>query len=114
MRFLTRCVRAYREAALEYTYNEFVEGRENWTKEDQERTSAYFYSSTGTKLRARLSNYAIRETITATREPKNIKHNNGIARGIWLCVRAVEDHIPARPLSVTEQGPAEAGIPALR
>lgn len=114
MRFLARCVRAYREAALEYSYNEFVEGRENWTKEDQERTSAYFYSETGAKLRARLSNYAIRETITATREPKNTKHNNGIARGIWLCVRAVEDHIPERPERVTEREPTETAIAALR
>lgn len=98
MRFLTRLVRSYREAALEYTYSEFVESREGWTKEDDERTSAFLYSPTGTKLRARLSNYAIRNAISATREATNISHHNGVARGIMLCVRALEDHISPSPL----------------
>jgi hypothetical protein len=95
-------LRAWREAITSHTYDLVSDTEEGWTDDDARRLTEFFASTTGKRLKARLTNYVIRSAIEATRQPSNHAYHNGVARGVALCVNAMQQNMTLAKLHDTD------------
>jgi hypothetical protein len=114
MNFIQRLIRAYREARTSVTYDLLADTPEFWTDDDGAYVAAFFASSTGQKLSARLTNYVVRCAVEATRQTDNQIYHNGVARGVAMSVSAIENHFARAPRRepTLEQQPSPGGVAA--
>lgn len=96
MLLFKRIKHALQDAALKFRYNEIADTDDFWTEDDAKRVTEFFGSQTGLKLRARLTNYVLQSAMTATREHSPFQ--TGVARGVAMAVRAIEEHFAPSPL----------------
>src|SRR5262249_1711722 len=100
MTFLQRFIKAWRDAKLNCKYEPLADEDGAWTEDDAKRLSEYFASDSGRRLKLRLMNYVVRCAVQATQMETNLERHAGIARGIALCVGAIETHFAREPRSV--------------
>lgn len=93
MNFVSRFLRAWREARTAATYDFMSDTEGGWTAEDAELMRALFGGPTGGKLKIRLTNYVLRCAVEATRQTQNHAYHNGIARGVEMAVNVIEEHM---------------------
>lgn len=103
MKFLQHLIRSFREASNSYSYDLVADSEFGWTEDDGKRLSEFFASETGRKLKSRLTNYVCRCAIEATRKSDNVQYNVGQARGVALCVNAIEQHFIASPQRIADK-----------
>lgn len=107
MLLFKRIKHALQDAALKLRYNEIADADDFWNEDDAKHITEFFGSQTGLKLRARLTNYVLRSAMTATRN--YTPFDAGVARGIALSVREIENHFAPSPLrseDISENQPA--------
>lgn len=112
MRNLLRHLRAAFLYARFFPYIEEADGESFWTPADEQALANFFNSYTGNKLKARLTNYAIKVACAAVKHPGSSPYENGVAAGVPMTIAAIESHFPqAQPTG--EEQMAEEQIEAL-
>lgn len=106
MRLFQHIIRAFREGYTSYTYDLVADGEFGWEDEDGKRLLEFFGSTTGRRLKARLTNYVCRAAVEATRHENNTKYHNGLVRGISSTITVIEEHF-ASPVRNTDNSETE-------
>lgn len=101
MTFIQRFLIAWRSATIP-TYTEAADLPGFWTEEDGLVLTHFFNSSTGQKLKRRLTNFVLQSAVEATAQPANHKYYCGKARGRAETVTAIEQHFAIVPAQVDE------------
>lgn len=78
-----------------------------WSEDDALATQHFLNTSTGQKLRLRLTNYVLRSAVTATQATSNVERHCGTAHGIALAVKAFENHLPTALAQERKSGSEE-------
>ncbi len=91
MNFIQRFKAAWR-IAKEYRYCEEADREGFFNDDDRLNTKLFFESVSGKKLSASLVNFAIKMAINAVQDPTGAQ--NGDARGVTACIKAIEMHFP--------------------
>lgn len=89
-----------------FPYIEEADAPDFWTQADCVALQIFLQSFTGTKLRHRLTNYAVKAACNAVKNPVNSQYNNGVAAGIPMALAAIDAHLPTQ--IETEQTEGEA------
>lgn len=77
-----------------FPYIEEADGESFWTPADEQALANFFNSYTGNKLKARLTNFAIKKACAAVQHPGSSPYENGVAAGIPMTISAIESHFP--------------------
>jgi hypothetical protein len=84
---------ALREARQIRQFIALAEQAEFWTPVDGMAMVKFMTTTTGQKLRARLNNMVFKSAIRSCSVPANGDYERGIARGVLLTIKALDEHM---------------------